>query len=108
MEIYAVYKDENLTSMTCEAVFDSIADYDSFFWSPQRVPLKTIELKTTGKTYQDKRQSVRDVIMDICEAQFDVDGLTLSYGEESTLWSWCRYMAKRYGLIREFEANGII
>ena len=108
MAIYVVYKDEDLTSMTCEAVFDSIADYNSFFWSPQHVSLKTIELKATGKTYQDKRQSVRDVIMDMCEAQFNVDGLGLSYGEESILWSWCKCMAKRYGLIREFEANGII
>lgn len=108
MAVYVVYQDQDLTSMTCEAVFDSQQDFKRYAERDRVTIKKAIPLKATGKTYQNKRQSIRDVIMDICEAQFDVDGLGLSYGEESTLWSWCKCMAKRYGLIKEFEANGII
>lgn len=103
--IYATYQDDNKIS---EILFDSIADYNSFFWSPQCMPLETIELKATGKTYQQKKQSVRDVILDITAVEYEINGIGLSYGEMQTLQGWCEDMAKRYGLTKEFQENAII
>lgn len=108
MNIYATYTDGNKIS---ECIFTEQVYKDLISGRNNIVEnaIKTaIPLKATGKTYEEKQQSVRDVILDISSAQHDASGEGLSYYEESIIYDWCRDMAKRYGLIREFEANGII
>lgn len=113
MYIYAKYAIRTMFNgfVESESIFDSLEQYKDFFSDydlRSATPITTIPLKATGKTYREKQQSVRDVILDISSAQQDVNGEGLSWGEESIMYSWSLDMAKRYGLVNEFKENGII
>ncbi len=113
MYIYAKYAIETVCNgfLKSESIFDSLEQYKDFFSDydlRSATPITTIPLKATGKTYREKQQSVRDVILDISSAQQDVNGEGLSWGEESMMYSWLLNMAKRYGLTKEFINEGLI
>ena len=66
--------------------------------------LHCIAFKTSGKTYADRKESVRNIAIDY--SNMDCGGL--SWGEINCIESWFNDMAKRYGLVEEFTENGII
>ena len=60
-----------------------------------------------GKTYQERKESLRDLAIDY---QYNNDGntdVTLSYGEISDICNFFEFYGKKYGLLREFRENCI-
>lgn len=65
-----------------------------------------IDLTTHGKTYSERKMSLRDIALQFQDL-FSVYGVDMSYEELST---WCDFFnryGKRYGLLNEFHENGI-
>lgn len=89
------------------AVYISKNALKEAFFFPDTKMLHVIEFKTHGKTYEERKESVRGLAIDFQYAYSDVpDGLTL--GEYAMVCDWFRDMGKRYGLLEEFEENAII
>lgn len=61
-------------------------------------------LHTTGKTYEDRKESVRDVAM--ASQSGGTAGMT--WGELAILGDWLDRMAHKYGLCAEFAENGVL
>lgn len=62
-------------------------------------------LNPTGKTYQDRKEQVREIVCQAMDVNVFPD---LSYGEYAELNDIFSGLAKRYGLIRELKAEGLI
>ena len=67
-------------------------------------PIAIVDFKTKGKTYADKQDSVRQVAIEYQHAERG--GMFTS--EYAKVGSWFRLMGKRYGLLEEFENEGVI
>ena len=63
-----------------------------------------LPLTVSGKTYAERKENLRQLAVEI-QLQ-DCGGL--SYEEEAILCDFFKKQGKRYGLLREFEENGII
>jgi hypothetical protein len=61
-----------------------------------------------GKTYQERKESLRNLAIDFQHADDGDTDVTLSYGEIGDIADFFERMGKKYGLLREFEENGII
>lgn len=55
--------------------------------------------------YQIEKENARNEAM---EWQADFDNHNYSYGELCDYYSYFNKLAKRYGLVREFEENGVL
>ena len=66
---------------------------------------ETLDFKISGKTYQERKASLEDLAKDW---QNNFAWLGWSYGECAEISAWFYDNAKRYGLIKVFEANAII
>ena len=62
-------------------------------------------LNPIGKTYQDRKEQVREIVYQAMDCN-EYPGL--SYGEYMELNNIFSRLAKRYGLIRELKAEGLI
>lgn len=70
--------------------------------------LDVLRLVVSGKTYAERKESLRDCA--ICFQMKD-DGdsdYQLSMSERAIIEDWFRANAERYGLVEEFSVNGII
>ncbi len=82
-------------------------DFHMDTFSPSANILHVIEFKSHGKTYEERKESVRNIAIDFQHADSDVSG-GLGWYEMSEVQDWFKTMAKRYGLVEEFEINAII
>jgi len=64
-----------------------------------------IPFKASGKTYKEKKESVREQAK---EYQYIFSFLDMSWSESDVFYSWFEKMGARYGLIKEFRENAII
>lgn len=70
-------------------------------------PLFCLPFQIDGKTYQERKESLRDLAI---EYQYRNDGDTdiqLSYGELADASDFFERMGRKYGLLREFRENCI-
>lgn len=98
---YAKWIDENKEVQT--AVFTAWKNYHRATFNPFCEELSLIVFKPTGKTYADRKKSVREIAQ---EFQFEDCG-GLSYREYNCVGAWFEKYGKRYGLLREFHENAI-
>lgn len=75
--------------------------YEDTF-SPLVFPTKVIELKLHGKTYSEKKECLKSIVMDL------TDVVDLSYMELCLVQAWIEANAQRFGLVNEFTDNGIL
>jgi len=87
-------------------VYNSWEVYHNDTFSPDCEKLYLIEFKATGKTYAERKESVRNIAIDFYNADSEVSG-GLSYFEWSIVCDWFERMGKRYGLLTEFRENAI-
>jgi hypothetical protein len=104
MNFYAAYIDGK--GIEHGMMFDSetINRYYNVTFSPATREIAFIEFRVSGKTYQDRKEDVRQKAIDF--QMHDFPGLFWS----EMLWieNWFKEQAKRYGLLEEFRENAII
>ena len=67
--------------------------------------LYNIPLSVNGKTYEEKKEDLRNKAIEYQNSWYDYCGF--SYGEIATISEFFEKYGKRYGLLREFHENGI-
>lgn len=65
-----------------------------------------IPLEITGKTYQEKKNNLRELAIDYQRTYYEF--CNYSYGELIEISNFFETTGKRYGLITEFKNEGII
>ena len=79
------------------------AQYFADTFSPDAETLELIPFRVTGKTFSERRESLRDTAIRLQAAA--APGLT--WGELADIADWLQAQGKQYGLLREFRENGI-
>ena len=100
--IYGAYK---LDGETCCGFYDW-EEWHSATFCPDTEILTVIDLKIHGKTYENRKEDVRNKALDF-QALFSEYGLPMSWGELATWENYFETAGKRYGLLAEFRENGI-
>lgn len=104
MIYYAAYTDAE--GIDHGMLFDSetISAYYNATFSPATKEVAFIEFKVGGKTYQDRKENVRQKAIEF--SNFNFPGLFFS--EMIWIENWFKKQAERYGLLEEFRENAII
>ena len=76
-------------------------------FNPSSTPLVIIPFQIGGKTYRERQESLRNLAIDFQYADDGAD-ICLSYSEMAEICDYFRRNGRRYGLLREFEVEGII
>ena len=68
-----------------------------------------IPLVVSGRNYQERRADLQEKAIQFCSQVYGYSwqGTCFSYGELSTIQTFFEKNGRRYGLIKEFEENGI-
>lgn len=83
---------------------DGYSLFSAETFSPDTVINHFIDFHTRGKTYAEKKESVRDAAIDYQSAWSDY---CFSYSELDEISDWFYRMGRKYGLLREFRENAI-
>ena len=67
-------------------------------------PIAIVDFKTSGCTYAEKKESVRQVAQEYMRAECG----DMYMSEYAEVGDWFRLMGKRYGLSEEFENEWVI
>lgn len=101
--LYGAWTDEN--GARHGGVYSGWGDFCRDTFSPLLVDLLAIEFKTHGKTYGERKESVREVAV-LFSNEFH--NMPMTWGELAFMNAWFSAMGKRYGLLTEFRENGIL
>ena len=99
---YAKYRDINGEEVA--KLYDRGEDYARDMFSPLVEPLTVINFSVKGKNYRERQSSVETTARDFQAA--DIGGLFMS--DYARIGEWFSTQGKRYGLIKEFQENGIV
>lgn len=99
---YAAYRDHN--GEEHGNLYFSHQEYYRDTFNPLTEFLAYIPFKVSGKTYQERQESVRNQAIEFSLA-FTYGHL--SYEELHIIQSWFHRNGSRYGLIKEFHENAI-
>lgn len=104
MNYYAAYIDAK--GIEHGMLFDSetINSYYNVTFSPATKEVALITFKVSGKTYQERKEDVRQKAIEFSHCNFP----GLFWSEMAWIESWFRTQAERYGLLEEFRENAII
>lgn len=98
---YAKYRDINGEEV--EKLYDLPEEYYADTFSPEVDPLTVIDFSVKGKNYRERQSSVQTIAIDFQAA--DIGGLFMS--DYARIGEWFTTQGKRYGLVKEFQENGI-
>lgn len=101
---YAVFRIEGEYSGSFYSDFGDEWHRDTF--CPENEVVLIIDLHAHGKTYQNRKEDVRQKALDFTDL-FSVYGVSISYGELAIFYDFFEKYGKRYGLYREFKENAI-
>ena len=96
---YANYVQEDGTKVG--HLFDSVVE---FVRMVDADPIDIVDFKVSGRTYEEKKESARQVAIDFQNAE--CGGMFMS--EYADAAEWFRTIGRRYGLSAEFEREGVI
>ena len=86
-------------------LFYSWQDFHEYTFSPEdRENTESLVFTLTGTTYQEKKEALRELAIDA--QRMDCGGL--GWSEEADIYSFMETYGRRYGLLREFQENGIL
>ena len=102
--IYGAYE---LNGLRCANIYDCWRDWFRDIFPPDTNIMCVIEFKSHGKTYTERKESVREIAIKFQNADSDLNG-GLSLYEHIRVITWFSRMARQYGLVEEFKENGII
>lgn len=93
---------------TTEKMVTTWADYLTETFSPDAETLCFIPLSTHGKTYAERKQSIRETAVSLSyELAADAD-LDLAYSEYVSLCDFFTDAARRFGMLAELVESGIL
>ena len=72
-------------------------------WNPLTKLIHMVDFSISGRDYKARKQVLRDIAVEWSNC--DSSGLYMS--ELNAIYDWFSANAKRYGLLREFQENGI-
>lgn len=84
-------------------LYHDFQDYISDTFSPTVETMVIIPFTVHGSNYAERRENVRETAIDFQAA--DCGGLFMS--DYARIGEWFTTQGKRYGLIKEFQENGI-
>lgn len=84
-------------------LYNSWEQYHRDTWNPLTERIHLIDFRISGTDYKSRKQALRDIAVEWSNC--DSSGLFMS--ELSAICDWFSANAKRYGLQREFQENGI-
>lgn len=100
--LYAAFQDS--TGNTQSNLYSRYADYFADTFSPDTVFISFIPFVVKGRTYAEKKAHARQLAID-----FQAENLPgLSYGEMADIQAYFEKIGARYGLLTEYQANGIL
>lgn len=99
---YVVYVIEN--DLICDTSAGTWEQYYGDTFSPETKVVWFAPLAVIGKTYKQKKESLRNFVKDL--QFYDCGGM--SYGEMAMVDAFIQENAKRYGLLNEFRSEGIV
>lgn len=70
-------------------------------------PLFYLPFQIDGKTYQERKECLRDLAIDYQSSNDGGTDIQLSYGELADASDFFERMGRKYGLLREFRENCI-
>lgn len=79
-------------------------EWEKVTFSPYATDIEMLDFIIKGKTYQEKKESARQLAIDW---QLKFAGLSWSYGELYEIESYFLEIGKKYGLLKEFHENAI-
>lgn len=94
-------------SETQSNLYFALSEYYRDTFNPYAETLYILPFKVSGETYQERKESARNLAIDF---QYNNDGDTdiqLSYYELGTIGKFFETVGRRYGLLREFRENCI-
>lgn len=99
---YAEWRDEN--EQLKGGLYFSWDEYHRDTFSPLTHDHRLIVFETHGKTYRDRKESVRNTAIDWS----NMEHADMYWGELALIGAWFEKMGRRYGLIEEFRENGVV
>jgi len=104
MNYYAAYIDAKGIEHGMMFDNETINSYYNVTFSPDTKEVVLITFRVSGKTYQERKEDVRQKAIEF--SNFNFPGLFFS----DMIWieNWFRKQAERYGLLEEFRENAII
>ena len=100
MMIYAKFIDANGTEQ--QGIYHTMGRYFSDTFSPATVEKSLISFKIHGKTYAERKACARNLAI-----AFQSEAPELSYMELLEVGNFFHTVGARYGLLGEFQENGI-
>ena len=86
-------------------LFYSWQDFHEYTFSPEdRENTESLVFIITGTTYQEKKEALRELAKE--SQRMDCGGL--GWAEEADIQYFMETYGRRYGLLREFQENGIL
>lgn len=104
--IYAIIKDT--THRPTAFIYYSWEALHADLFSPSAELCGVVEFKTHGKTYEERKESARDIVKTFRGLDSDHNGAGLSCSEYATIQNYIEELGKRCGLLNEFRENAII
>ena len=86
---------------------ENAGGYDAYFrdtFCPDTEIVSFISFHAYGKTYDERKESVRNAALDYQSACSEY---CFSYSELAWIGAWFEHMGRKYGLLREFRENAI-
>lgn len=90
-----------------ENFYRSWSEYHADTFSPDVETLVLLPFEIHGKTYAERKESLRNLAIDFQHADDGDADLWLSYRELNDIGYYFNRMGRRYGLLREFRENAI-
>lgn len=90
-----------------ENFYRSWDEYLRDTFSPEVETLVLLPFEIHGKTYAERKESLRNLAIDFQHADDGDADLWLSYRELDDIGCYFNRMGRRYGLLREFRENCI-
>ena len=102
--IYLKTLDTN-TGAETEKLYFCWGDVHRATFSPDVETVSCLEFKTHGKTYKERRENLRQLAVDFQNSE---SGNGLYMSDICAICDFFRVNGSRFGLMREFEENGIV
>lgn len=90
-----------------ENFYRSWDEYYEDTFSPEVEILVLLPFEIHGKTYAERKESLRNLAIDFQHADDGDADLWLSYRELDDIGCYFNRMGRRYGLLQEFRENAI-
>lgn len=101
----ATYNGQHFKNLvfTESKLYHSENDFIKETFSPETEIVTVIRFQLHGKTYSERKKALKQLAIELLNSEI----ADLSYSEECDIFDYLFENAKRYGLIKEFEAKGI-